>query len=255
MLRSRLIPLLLISDGSLVKSKNFSDYKYIGDPLNAVRIFNEKNVDELIILDISLSKDKNKISAQQIKDIASHCRMPVCYGGGIKNIQTVESIISLGVEKISFGSVAFERPEIIKEAINLTGSQSIVVVLDYKKPRFSKDNYCFINNGKLNTNMILSEAIDKFSSLGVGEIILQSIERDGTRKGYDICTYKELIQNTNKVVTIAGGAGKIQHLIEANSDLGPIGLAAGSLFVLHGIHEAVLLTYPTKYEKLNILRK
>jgi len=255
MIRSRLIPLLLISEGSLVKSKNFMNYKYIGDPLNAVRIFNEKDVDELIILDISMSTNKFEINTQLIKDIASHCRMPVCYGGGVKNIQTVESIISLGVEKISFGSTAFERPEIIKEAIDLIGSQSIVVVLDYKMPRFSRNNYCFINNGKLNTNMKLSEAVDKFSSLGVGELILQSIERDGTRKGYDILTYKELIKNTNNVITIVGGAGKFEHFIEADDNIGPVGLAAGSIFVLHGLHEAVLLTYPTKEEKFNILRR
>lgn len=255
MLRSRLIPILLINEGSLVKSRKFDNYKYIGDPLNAVRIFNEKNVDELILLDISLSKNHENINTELIKDIASYCQMPVCFGGGIRDIQTVEKIISLGVEKISFGAAAFEKPELIKEAIDLIGSQSIVVVLDYKKPHFSGKNYCFIKNGKVNTNIKLKEAIDKFTSLGAGELVLQSIERDGSKKGYDILTYKELIKNANNPITIAGGAGKIEHCIEANKIFGPIGLAAGTLFVLHGLHDAVLLTYPTKKEKLNFLRK
>ena len=255
MIRSRLIPLLLISEGSLVKSKKFDNYKYIGDPLNAVRIFNEKNVDELILLDISSSKYNLKYDTQIIKDIVSHCRMPVCFGGGIKDIQTVEKIISLGIEKISFGAMAFENPKLIKEAIDLIGSQSIVVVLDYKVPKFSRTNYCFTKNGKVNTNIKLREAIDKFTLLGVGEIVIQSIERDGTRKGYDLLTYKEIIKETKIPITIAGGAGEISHCIEADTMLGPVGLAAGSLFVLHGFHEAVLLTYPTKEEKLNFLSR
>ena len=181
--------------------------------------------------------------------------MPVCFGGGIKDIHTVEEIISLGIEKISFGSTAFENPELIKEAIDLIGSQSIVVVLDYKVPKFSRKKYCFTKNGKVNTNIKLREAIDKFTSLGVGEIVLQSIERDGTKTGYDILTYKELIKNAKIPITIAGGAGEIEHCIEADKKLGPVGLAAGSLFVLHGFHDAVLLTYPTKEEKLNFLRR
>ena len=255
MIRSRLIPLLLISEGSLVKSKRFDNYKYIGDPLNAVRIFNEKNVDELFLLDISSSKYNSKYDSQLIKDIASHCRMPVCFGGGIKDIQMVEKIISLGVEKISFGATAFENPELIKDAIDIIGSQSIVVVLDYKSPKFSRKKYCFIRNGKVNTNIKLREAIDKFTSLGVGEIVIQSIERDGTKSGYDILTYEEVIKNTKIPITIAGGAGEIEHFIEADKKLGPIGLAAGSLFVLYGFHDAVLLTYPTKEEKLNILKR
>ncbi len=255
MIRSRLIPLLLLKDGSLVKTKKFNYYKYIGDPLNAVRIFNEKNVDELILLDISSTTFNTEINFSLIKDIANQCRMPICYGGGIKNLETVEKIISLGVEKVAFGSVAFEQPNLIKKAINCIGAQSVVIVLDYKKPRFSKDLYCFIKNGKVNTSIKLNNAFEMFSAYGVGELVIQSIERDGTKQGYDMKIYENLNKNKDNVITLAGGAGTIEDLIEADRSFGPVGLAAGSLFVLHGLHDAVLLTYPTKDEKLSSLKR
>ena len=251
MLRSRLIPILLIDNGSLVKTKRFKHYKYLGDPLNTVRIFNEKNVDELIVLDISSSKSKDPLNKNLLKSIANQCRMPICYGGGIKDLKTIKEIIELGIEKIAFGSSAFANTSLIEEAIKLIGSQSVVTFLDYKVPKFRKKNYCFINNGEDNTGIILEDAVEKFSKIGVGEIVLQSIDRDGSKKGYDLETLRKFLGEKKIVFSVAGGAGEIKDCIDIDKEFGPIGIAAGSLFVFTGPYDAVLITYPNKAEKIS----
>lgn len=251
MIRSRLIPILLIDDNSLVKTKRFKFYKYLGDPLNTVRIFNEKNVDELMILNISSAENKKILNKKLLKEIANQCRMPICYGGGIKDINTVREIIELGIEKIGFGASAFKNPDLIEESIDLVGSQSIVIFLDYKVPKFKKSNYCFIDRGKKNTGITLEDAVEKFINIGVGEIVLQSINRDGSRKGYDLNSCRKILEKKKIVYSIAGGAGKIEDCIEVDKEFGPVGIAASSLFVFSGPYDAVLITYPNKLEKIN----
>ena len=212
MLRSRLSPCLLINNGALVKSIRFKDYKYIGDPLNAVRIFNELFVDEIIILDISASKNNNPPDFELISDISSQCRMPLCYGGGIKDMETIVKLIGLGVEKIALGSILFSKPDLIKKASEILGSQSVVAVLDIAKSKFRKRFTCKYLNGKKDSKMDPINAANKFISLGAGEILLQSIDRDGTLCGFDKNLIQSVANKINCPLTVLGGASSYENL-------------------------------------------
>lgn len=252
MLRPRIIPCLLLHDGGLVKTVKFGDPKYVGDPLNTVRLFNEKEVDELMVLDIDASVGNKEPDYELIANLAVECRMPLCYGGGVKTAEQVERIIALGVEKVALSSVAIERPEIIAEASQRVGSQSIVVVLDVIKKWRGYE--VVINNGKQRTRLDPVAFARQAQKLGAGEIAVNAVHKDGTREGYDTTLIRKVHAEVSIPVTALGGAGSLQDLSSLIRELGIIGLGAGSLFVFKGKFRAVLVQYPGPEEKETIMK-
>jgi imidazole glycerol-phosphate synthase subunit HisF len=251
MLRTRIIPVLLLKNGGLVKGKQFKNHKYVGDPINAVKIFNEKEVDELIFLDFSITQKNLKPDYDLIADIASEAFMPFGYGGGIQSVTQVEQLFSIGVEKAIINTAAFLDSKIIKEAVKIAGSQSIVVSMDVKKSLFSGYEV-YIQNGKIKTKLDPVTYAKKMEDCGAGEIIVNSIDREGTGKGYDLELLKMVTEAVNIPVVGLGGAGCLQHMADAKNQTNVSGLAAGDLFIFHGKHKAVLITYP-KYVELEKL--
>ena len=252
MLLPRIIPCLLISDNGLVKTQKFKDQKYVGDPINAIRIFNEKKADELIVLDIDATSKGIEIDFDKIKKFASECRMPLCYGGGIKSVEQAKSIISLGVEKVAISSIAIEDQNIIQDMAKEIGSQSIVVVLDVKKNFFGK-YIVHTNNGTKSTGIDVNDLIDKIQESGAGEIVINSIDNDGMMSGYDIKLAKKLKEMVSIPLTIIGGAGSYNDIKSLLGSCGIIGAAAGSLFVFKGVYRAVLINYPDTHQKNNLI--
>tara|TARA_B100000575_G_C23142892_1_gene665652 strand:- start:6942 stop:7709 length:768 start_codon:yes stop_codon:yes gene_type:complete len=251
MLKSRIIPVLLKNEDGLVKTINFKNPKYVGDPINAVRIFNEKEVDELIILDISASRKNLEPDYKSIKMWADESRMPLCYGGGIKNADQAEKIFSLGVEKVAVSSSAVNDPKIISEIGNRVGSQSVIGVLDVKKNIFG--NYkVYTLNGEIKSNEKLIPLINKFEDLGVGELVINSIDRDGTMSGYDYELIDIVRKNSNVPLTVIGGASSLKNIQDLVYKHKIIGAGVGSLFVFKGKYRAVLINYPSKFEKNEI---
>ena len=255
MLYPRIIPSLLIHKKGLVKTVNFTNPKYVGDPINAVKIFNEKSVDELIITDIDATVNNNEPDYSLIEKIAMECRMPLCYGGGIKNAEQAKRIFNLGVEKISISSSAISNPSIISELSESVGSQSVVVVLDIKKKYLSTNYNVLINNGKDKTGINLTSFVSSLQALGAGEIVLNSIDRDGSMQGYDYKAIDKVRANTTLPLTVLGGAGNLSHIEDLISKYGIIGAAAGSIFVFKGKYKAVLINYPNEKEKMNLIKK
>ena len=251
MLLPRLIPVLLIRNNGLIKTTNFSNDKYVGDPLNAVKIFNEKKVDEIIVIDIDATVNQTSPNLQLIKDLASECRMPMCYGGGIKSTEEASKILSLGVEKISISSAAISNPLIVEDISKEVGAQSVVITLDVKKKLFGGYDV-YTHNGKHNTKQDLLSLIKDFESKGAGEIVINSIDKDGTMSGYDLNLIKIISKNVNIPITCLGGAGTQSDIRDLYSQQGIIGAAAGSLFVFKGKYRAVLITYPSADEKSSL---
>ena len=250
MLRKRIIPTLLLENKKLVKTVKFKERKYIGDPLNAVKIFNEKFVDELIILDIKQNKSNNEIDYEFLKDLFSECFVPVTYGGGISSLNEADKIFKLGVEKICLNSMILEDKQILKSFVKKFGSQSIVVSIDVKKNLFNK--YKIFNNklNKFEKKLDLIDYIKELENFGVGEIVINSIDQDGIMKGMDL----NLIKLSNKIVNLpvvyVGGIGSILDIKKAfKYEIS--GVSAGSFFVFYGPHKAVLISYPhNEFEKL-----
>jgi len=243
MLRSRIIPCLLVSNKGLVKTIQFKSPKYVGDPINAVKIFNEKEVDELIVLDIDATVKNHEPDYKLIKDLAVQSRMPLCYGGGIKTVKQAAKIISLGVEKIALSSAAIERPSLIKDLSEAIGRQSVVIVLDIRKTSLLKKYSTFINNGTKDIKKNPVDLSKEFELHGAGEIVINSIDNDGLMQGYDYVITKIIRDAINIPLTVLGGAGGLddfQHLI---NKFGTLGLAAGSYFVFKGPYRAVLISY------------
>lgn len=249
MLRARLIPCLLVKDGGLVKTLKFKDPKYVGDPINAVRIFNEKEADELIVLDIDASVNKVEPDYKMIENIAKECRMPLCYGGGIKNLSQAEKIISLGVEKVALSSGFFDQPDIIVKIADKIGKQSVVVVLDIKKQQFSNNYFVWVHNGSHNTKKNIIDVIKQIQNLGIGELIVNFIDFDGTKVGYPIKIIKKIKSYVKVPFTILGGAKTLEDMGSAIDQCGLMGVAAGSLFVFKGKYRAVLINYPERKQK------
>jgi imidazole glycerol-phosphate synthase subunit HisF len=249
MLRSRVIPCLLVQDGGLIKTTKFKNPKYVGDPINAVRIFNEKEADELIVLDIDASVNGVDPDYKMIENIAKECRMPLCYGGGIKTLEHAEKIISLGVEKVALSSIVFDNPNLIVEISEKIGRQSVVVVLDIKKKILSSNYSVWIHNGEDNTKRDVIDAIQQIQNLGVGEIILNFVDLDGTMKGYDIETVEHLKSYVTVPLSIMGGAKSLENIGDMAKKCGLVGASAGSLFVFKGKYRAVLINYPTRQQK------
>ncbi len=239
MLATRVIPVLLLLNKGLVKTVKFKDPTYVGDPINAVKIFNEKEVDELIFLDIDKEKNSEPDYAL-IEKIASECFMPVCYGGKIKSIDQIKRIFNLGIEKVAINTNAIENPKLIEESSKLFGAQSIIVSIDVKKT-FTGKYKVFISNGTKPTKHNPVELIKEMADIGAGEIVINSIDRDGTFAGYDIELIK-MVSNSVQIPIIAcGGAGKLTDFTGAIELGGASAVAAGSLFVFYGKHRAVLI--------------
>lgn len=242
----------MVKNGSLVKTVNFKNPKYVGDPINAVRIFNEKEVDELIVLDIDATVEGREPDYRMIEHLSSECRMPLCYGGGITTSDQVERIVQLGVEKVAISSAAIINPRIIEEFAKRVGSQSVVLVMDIKK---NEEYEVKIHNGNRTVKKILTELVIQMERCGAGEIVLNSIDNDGIMKGYD---YKliDIVQHLISIpLTVLGGAGSLQDVGNLINKYGAIGAAAGSLFVFKGIYRAVLINYPNRTEKEELLRE
>lgn len=255
MLHPRIIPNLLIHKKGLVKTVNFSNPKYVGDPINAVKIFNEKSVDELIVTDIDASVNNDEPDYSLIEKMAMECRMPLCYGGGITSAEQAKRIFNLGVEKISISSSAINNPSIITELSDSVGNQSVVVVLDVKKNFFGNSYDVLIKNGKHKTKVNLNDFIPSLKELGAGEIVLNSIDRDGTMQGYDYKVIDKVRAKTTLPITVLGGAGSLEDIGKLISKYGIIGAAAGSIFVFKGKYKAVLINYPDEKEKMNLIEK
>jgi cyclase len=253
MLNPRIIPCLLIQNNGLVKTTKFSNPKYVGDPLNAVKIFNDKEADELIVLDIDATKEKREPNYNLIENLASECRMPLCYGGGINNLSQALKIFSLGVEKIAISTSALNNISIVSEIASRVGSQSVVVVLDVKKKMFSNKYEVFSKNGTKSSGMDAVEYAVKLEQEGAGELLINSIELDGTMKGYDLNLIKIIRAAVDIPITILGGASSFEEMSKVVNEFGVIGLAAGSLFVFKGRFRAVLINYPTPTEKRILL--
>ena len=252
MLKSRIIPCLLIRDKGLVKTKNFKPFKYIGDPINAIRIFNEKEADELIVLDIDATTKGMDPDFLTIKKMAAECRMPLCYGGGVNTVDHAEHIISLGVEKVAVSASFIANPELVTDISSKIGGQSVVVILDVKRNLFGKYEV-FTHNGKVNTNKTLIELAKLAVKFGAGEIVINSIDLDGLMSGYDLILAKNLRNAVNVPISIMGGAGNLNDMKNLFNTCGVVGAVAGSLFVFKGALKAVLINYPHGDEKNNLV--
>ncbi|WP_256003209.1 AglZ/HisF2 family acetamidino modification protein [Pedobacter deserti] len=247
MLRTRVIPVLLLQEAGLVKTVKFKNPEYIGDPINAVRIFNEKEVDELIFLDINASKEHRDPPYDLINRLATECFMPLCYGGGIRDIDTIRNILKSGVEKVAINSFALENPEFIQEAASVFGSSTIVVSIDVKKNLLGQYRL-HSSTGNMNVKNDVAAFAGQMEALGAGELLLNSVDNDGTMQGYDIKLIKQITSQVNIPVIACGGAGKIGDFVQASHEGGASAVAAGSTFVFHGKHKAVLITYPAQKE-------
>ncbi len=249
LIHPRVIPVLLLKGCGLYKTLRFQDPIYLGDPINVVKIFNDKGVDELLFLDIAATNEKRPPNYSLIEEIATECFMPLGYGGGVRSIEDMEELFRCGVEKISINTTAVECLDLISEAAQHFGSQAVIVSIDVKKTKV--DQYqVYTHAGKKNTGLEPVEFAQRVQNLGAGELLLNSIDRDGTMQGYDL----DLIRNVSQVVSIpviaCGGAGSIEDLARVVKEGGASAAAAGSLFVFQGKHRAVLISYPEQ-EELN----
>lgn len=253
MIFPRIIPCLLVHNKGLVKTVRFKDPKYVGDPINAVKIFNEKEVDELMVLDIDATRNNRDPDFKMIENLAYECRMPLCYGGGIQTVQQAKKIFSLGVEKIAISSAAIESPPLISSIAECVGSQSIAVVLDVRKNQINGHYSIWTHNATKNTGINCLDFIVKAEEAGAGEIIINAIDNDGLMKGYN----KHLISKVRDIVsiplTVLGGAGSLDDIGSLIQEHGIMGIAAGSLFVFKGKFRAVLINYPNHTEKENLI--
>ncbi len=255
MLFPRIIPCLLIKDNGLVKTVNFKDPVYVGDPINAVKIFNEKQVDELIVIDIDATKNSVEPNYELISHFAMESRMPLCYGGGIKSASQALKILSMGVEKVALSSAAIENPNIVSEISQIVGNQSIIVVLDIKKKILSNSYDIYTHNAKNKVSMNLFDAIENFENLGCGELVINSIDQDGMMNGYEKKIIRKIISQTSIPITILGGAGSLDDIEDMINTFGSIGIAAGSLFVFKGRYKAVLINYPDPVIKDELIKR
>lgn len=254
MLRSRIIPCLLVHNKGLIKTVQFKDSKYIGDPINAVKIFNEKHVDEIMVLDIDASVEKRGPNFNMIRDLAVECRMPLCYGGGVSKVEEVRKIINLGAEKVAISSAAIQNPNLLAEMSEAVGAQSVVLVLDVtKKGLFNSAYEIYTLNGKHKTGFKLKDFLQRIKDIPYGEIVINNIDRDGMMKGYDYELIDMVREATELPMTALGGAGSLEDLRTLVKRYKIIGAAAGSIFVFKGKYKAVLINYPNKEEKKSLL--
>ena len=247
MLKTRVMPCLLLDDGRLVKTVKFKNPAYIGDPVNAIKIYNEKEVDELILLDISATRENRKPPFATIEEVASECFMPLAYGGGIRTIEDMKAIYTIGVEKIIINSFAAERPEFIREAAGIFGSQSVVVSIDIRKSLFGRYSV-YTHDGTRDQKTDPVVYASRMQEFGAGEIVINAIDRDGTMAGYDLALIKRLASAVTIPVIALGGAGSIDDIEAVVKEAGASAAAAGSLFVYQGKDLGVLINFPVRKE-------
>lgn len=239
----RVIPSLLVDGKRLLKGVKFKNHRYIGDVVNAIKIFNEKEVDELVILDIRATAVGRPPDVSIIEDIASEAFFPLAYGGGITTISQVEELMACGIEKVVLGSSAFHTPHLVTEASKLLGAQSVVVAVDYKKDLFGRWRV-YVESGKRNIGRTPLEYCLEMESLGAGELILSCIDKEGTYGGYDTDTNVEVNSHLSIPVIPNCGSAKIEECVEVAKAAGALGVCAGSIFSFYGPHKAVLINYP-----------
>jgi cyclase len=257
MLRPRIIPCLLVHQGGLVKTQGFKEPKYVGDPINAVRIFNEKEADELMVLDIDATVNKVAPDFALIAKLAAECRMPLCYGGGVTTAEQAARIVDMGVEKVALSAAAIANPSLLTEMAAAVGQQSVVAVLDVRRRTglFSKGYELCTHNGKTVHKLEPVAFAKQLQDAGAGEIVINSVDRDGLMQGYDLELAAQFKQALKVPLTFLGGVGSLDHMGELISKLGVVGVAAGSLFVFKGKYRAVLINYPNPEQKIKLCRE
>ena len=247
MYQSRVIPVLLCNlEGSLVKTQKFKKPVYVGDPVNAVRIFNDKEVDELIFLDITATAQGRRPNFKYISEIATEAFMPLCYGGGLSNLEDIRAVIKAGIEKVAINSALEKDPDLITRTADVLGSSSTVAAIDVKKDIWGKYRVA-VRNASKTLNIPLIEFAQMLEQKGAGELVLNSVDRDGMMEGFDLKTISEVAHAVSIPVIASGGAGNLQHLKQA-IQAGASAVAAGSMFVFQGKHRAVLISYPSPTE-------
>jgi len=251
MLRPRMIPSLLIHRQGLVKTVGFAAPKYVGDPINAVRIFNDKEVDELSVFDIDATAQGRAPDYGLIRRLAAECRMPLCYGGGVRTAEQFCEIVSLGVEKVSVSAAAVADPELVSRAAAMVGGQSVVVAIDVRVVGGRYEVHT--HNGRTATGLELVETARRMAAAGAGELVINSIDRDGAMKGYDHEMVRLVRDAVTVPLTILGGCGSLRDIAALFGEHGTIGAAAGSLFVFKGVYKAVLINYPSRTERDGLL--
>lgn len=250
MIDVRVIPCLLLLRGGLVKTRRFAEPKYVGDPLNAVRTFNEKGVDELMFLDIGATPSGREPDMDVIKGIAAECFMPFAYGGGITTVDQAGSILSSGVEKVVLNNSAFRSPRLIRGCADSFGSQAVVVSIDVKTALIGRYS---VRACDAKFSIPAIEHAKRAADHGAGEILLTSVDREGTGSGYDTNLIAEISSAVDIPVIANGGAGSAKDFRKA-VDAGAAAVSAGSLFVFYGKHRAVLITYPDRQELAEVFR-
>lgn len=248
MVRPRIAPCLLVKDGGLVKTQGFGSPKYVGDPINAVRIFNEKEVDEIVVLDIDATSRGRSPDYDLIRKLAAECRMPLAYGGGVRHVQEFERIVGLGVEKVCVSAAAVADPDLIRSASDKVGSQSVAVVMDVRRTPGGKYEV-MTHNAQKATHREPGDFAKAMQDAGAGEIVVNSITNDGMMKGYDLDLVSMVRARVRTPMTVMGGAGSLRDIGALIAKFGVIGAAAGSLFVFKGVYRAVLINYPNRQEK------
>lgn len=256
MLRPRIIPCLLVHQGGLVKTQGFKDPKYVGDPINAVRIFNEKEADELMVLDIDATANGVEPDFGLIANLAAECRMPLCYGGGVTKAEQAARIVDMGVEKVAVSAAAISNPSLLTEMAAAVGRQSVVAVLDVRKRSglFAKGYEVCTHNARTAHKLDPVSLAQQLQVAGAGEVVINSVDRDGLMQGYDLDLAEQIKQALKVPVTFLGGVGSLEHIGDLVSRLGVVGAAAGSLFVFKGKYRAVLINYPTPAQKIQLCR-
>lgn len=242
-LRSRIVPCLLLHKGGLVKTRQFKEPKYVGDPLNAVKIFNEKEVDELMFVDIDATVEGREPRTPLLRSLAVESRMPLCYGGGVTSAEQAARIVATGFEKVSVSAAALARPSLIKEMSEAIGAQSVVVTIDVRVNRLFAGYTIHTHNGQQKHKQSLLEFCQQAVSLGAGEIVINSIDRDGQMQGYDLDLARQVRGVIDTPMSMLGGAGCAQHMQALIDAVGTVGAAAGSMFVFKGPYRAVLINY------------
>lgn len=253
MLCLRIIVTLLVHRG-LVKMIGFKEPKYVGNPINVVKIFDEKEVDELVVLDIDAMVLGQEPNYQLIANPAAESRMPLAYSGGVKNVEQAKRIVGLGVEKVALNSITPERPSVLFDVADAIGRQSVVIVLDAKRRAHLDEYGVLTHNGKRRDGRTVREAASAMERAGIGEIVVNSIDKDGRTKGYDLELARKVRSVTSIPVTVLGGAGSLKDIGTLIENFGVIGAAAGSLFIFKGVYRAVLINYPRQVERAALVR-
>ena len=245
MVRTRVIPCLLLRNMGLVKTRRFKDAVYIGDPINAVRIFNDKEVDELVLLDINATPDGKRLPFDMLAKVASQCFMPLCYGGGVRTVEDMAQLYSIGIEKVALNSQAVKTPTLVRAAADRFGAQSVIVSIDVKKSYFGKYEVV-TEGGRKGTGKDPVRWAAEMQAMGAGELFLNSVDRDGMMEGYDLELIRRVTAAVGIPVVACGGAGKLADLSSVVTAGGASAAAAGSLFVFQMPHRAVLINYPSQ---------